>query len=307
MKNLKFLLPVLAILLMAANCTTKKECCSEYKDCEKSRKACNTQLIQTKEKHQQLQLNYINLVQRYDSVTGSNDSNFINCVTELDSLRIQYDQLSTSWIMLVGMYDSLLKIPPDTVVWIPQCTLCYQDTVNINGIQYYVGYDGKHYRLYQDEDTVIRQVFYKDTTVIRYVLHDSVPDPMERALIIIDAAGSECEDDWPILNVEVNGVPVKDIKVGKTHYNQYWFNVMHHEYNIDSIRVSFGNDCYVESGGDRNCFVKSVMINYHEYLLKENTDLSGHIWWHDTDPHTIIMLSNGSFLIESYKTNGQYY
>lgn len=304
MRKINLLLPVLAILLMAVTCKDPE--CDEdfYKQVYET---CNRRLKETQAKYENLSLNWIKLVQRFDSLIAIPEDKWIECISNLDSLQYIYDYLNESWIELVHMYDLLKNLPPDTVVFIPQCTLCYKDTVSINGIQYYIGYDEKHYKLYQDEDTVIRQVFYKDTIVIRYIIKDSIVDPPEKALISIEAAGTICKNDWPLLNIEINGEPVKDIKIHSILYNEYRFNVLKHEYNIDSIRITFGNDCYVEGVEDRNCDVKSVMINYHEYLLKDITKLSGYIWWHKEDPHTVEMGSNGSILIESYRINDKYY
>lgn len=91
-------------------------------------------------------------------------------ISSYDSLKYVHENLEISCDELVIMYDSLQNQPPDTFIFVPQCTLCYEAIDSVGGTQFYVGYDGRRYRLYQEEDT-IHQVFYefeKDTIVKKY-------------------------------------------------------------------------------------------------------------------------------------------
>jgi len=93
---------------------------------------------------------------------------FTSCDETCINLRLEYSSLKKS-------YDSLLLVTPDTVWMDYNCTLYYDRIDSINGEQYYVGYDGIYYKLFQDYDTLIRQVFINwiDTTIIQHRFLDS--------------------------------------------------------------------------------------------------------------------------------------
>jgi len=96
---------------------------------------------------------------------------------KIDSLTKVTENLVLSMNELTHMYDSAINAPCDTVhsVFIPQCTLCYESIDSVNGEQYYVGYDGEYYKVYQDSATLIRKVNINwiDTTITQYRFADS--------------------------------------------------------------------------------------------------------------------------------------
>lgn len=288
MKHLTYSLSIaLAILLIVISCKT----CPKVTD--------DPVYIQVMEQNSTLKAKNDSLVSKVDSLIN------LPLYDSLTDCIYNYNYLKGSWDMLVDMFDSVCSIKPDTITLLPKCTLCYKDTVNINGIQYYVGYDGKQYKLFQEEDTIIRQVFFKDTTVIRYFIKDSIVGPVEKALIAIEASGYKCNGNWPFISIEVNGSFYRNINLS-SQLNEYYFNVLKHEYDIDSIRVSFNKNCDPITDTDSNCYISSVTINSHKYLLKGNTILYKNAWYEDNSDN-IIIGDEGSILIETYKTNDTYY
>lgn len=144
-----YLLTVLSVFLLVS-CSTYKECQTNLKESQETIKSLNYKLYLLSSQHQELQ-------------------------NDFDSLSTDYKLLDLSWGDLVMMFDSLRKTKVDTVWFKPQCTLFYEAIDTIAGYQFYRGYDGKHYRLRLDEDT-ITQTFYwfeKDTIRYKYRFTDS--------------------------------------------------------------------------------------------------------------------------------------
>jgi hypothetical protein len=189
--------------------------------------------------------------------------------------------------------------PPDTLIFIPQCTFCYKDTITVDSIEYYVGYDGVHYKIYQDS-TVLRRIFFKDTTIIRYTVHDSLLKIPEVALVSIRARGTPCDSIHPNLALYVNGEIFREFSVGTNMYNDYRFVVPVFEEDVTSLEVKFTNDkVNHETEEDRNAWVSDVSINSHPYLTQERVDFDGYCWWLDGLYVEVTMRSNGSIIIDT--------
>lgn len=236
------------------------------------------------------------------------------CLRELDSLREKHDNLKLSFIMLVQMYDSVLSYSPtkdiasllDTIfdtLWIkPQCTLCYESIDSVDGVQYYIGYDGKPYKVYRDNDTILRIVFFKDSTVIRYHYSDSlIPTPPRLSLMRLIARGTICDGEYPRLHIFVDGEFLKTIYVRSSLNNLYAFNILLNEWEIDSVRLTFDNDLVDhETGEDRNLWIQSLKINEFEACSRELVEFRKWAWW-DTISDGIYFGSNGSAI---FNVNG---
>ena len=194
--------------------------------------------------------------------------------------------------------DSLLNLCERyySVIANSKCTLCYDYVDSVNGEQYYVGFDGVHYKLYADSNAVIRQVFFKDTTVTRYIYKDSAITMPNRALLMLTAKGTKSLNKYPNLNIYINGQYINTFKISSEYDNDYAYSVPFIEEDIDSIRIQFDNDHYDPiTGDDRNCFVSDLKINNHDrYFFSDRIKLKGGIWW---DENIVTMAGNSQFTI----------
>ena len=234
------------------------------------------------------------IVKDYNIYLENEVKKYQNLVSDFDSLLAEADSVVIMYV------DTTIR---DTIIIFPQCTLCYRDTININGIQYYVGYDNRHYKVVQEEN-IIRQVFYKDTTIhrINYVLHDSLVSIMKASLFILEARGTICDSIYPVLEVYANETLYKRIIVGGTGegmYNQYVFTIPLFEEDITSLEIKFINDAVNhDTDQDRNAWVNNIMLNHHSYFDRSRITFEGYVWWLE-DEEIVTMPSNGSIIINT--------
>jgi len=195
----------------------------------------------------------------------------------------------------------------DTIIQLPQCTLCYEKVDTVNGVQYYIGYDGIYYKLFKDSATIIRQIFvdFKDTTIIRYRVRDSIVtyinyvDTTKFFMLIVTSKGTICNGAYGSPVLQVNG-STDNISAGgrftvNDQDNDYVFNVGIPWQTVESISVSWDGDCYAGPGNDRNVFIKSVNIEGVNYLTADNVTFTGGVkWWGGY----AYFHSNGSLMIE---------
>lgn len=193
----------------------------------------------------------------------------------------------------------------DTVVVLPQCTLCYDKVDTVNGVQYYVGYDGKYYKLFKDSATIIRQVFveFKDTTVIRYQVRDSVVtyinyvDTTQFFVITLSGLSTVCDGQYARPTLKVNGSTEKISGGGQITLDnadkEYIFNIGILYEEAKTITIEWNGDCFNDTG-DRNVFIEYVKIYNTNYLTSDRTAFTGSVrWW----SKYAYFSSNGSLTI----------
>lgn len=192
--------------------------------------------------------------------------------------------------IIVHQADTIVMT--DTITWFPQCTLCYESIDTVNDVQYYVGYDGRYYKLYKDSATIIRQMFvnWKDTTIIRYQVRDSIVtyinyiDTTQFFALKITGHGTPCNGVYGTPILSVNGSR-DNISAGGSFTldeqdNEYIFNVGIPWKEVKTITINWDGDCYAGAGNDRNVFIKSVDIKGANYLTADKTTFTGSVkWW----------------------------
>ena len=220
----------------------------------------------------------------------------LTCQYDLDSVIKRNLDLQLSWVMLVQMFDSVINEQPRDTVWkIPNCLLCYEKIDTIDGFLYFVGYDGSYFRLYQDNDTSFKQVFYKDTVVSSFLC------PHERTVISVRAKGTICKERYPDLKVFVNNEIAHIITIDSTGYKFYEFNARFHWYDIDSIQVVYDADCYEpDVGEDRNAWVSNIRINGIDKMFQNTAKIEGFINWRAGGSNIVEMPSNGIITVYEY-------
>lgn len=144
---------------------------------------------------------------------------------------------------------------------------------------------------------------FKDTTIIRYRIRDSLVtyinyvDTSKFTVISIVGKSTICNGQYGTPTLKINGSSDKISGGGMITLDdvdrEYLFNVGIGRDKVETISVEWYGDCN-NSTGDRNVFLKSIEIKGVNYLTPDRTTFTGGVKWWSVYAY---FYSNGSLII----------